>query len=277
MNLLDSVDYRIERWRYQSLLGVRKIIWMYAFLGLLAFFPAYSFGKLAASTTHLSTKAIKINPKITTSPKFRIEPATALSYGNQRGFYAKISNKVDDSVKNIGYFPWVYRYKISDINGVPIAEGTNTSYLLPNADTYVIAPVTNEKGINLAITTDTERSVPVKFDLAQSKLLEIPTVAVTNNPDPTLLSDNPKLMNIRFSVSNTSTYHIRTTDCIFLLRNPDGQVIGIGRYTVPDLKKNEVREVIFTYPTPDLGTTVSIEVIPQVNYLDEENLKLTVE
>ena len=169
MNLLDSLDYRLEKWRYQSFLGIRKIVWMYVGIALLALFPAMSVGRLVSNIVISKNTPITIIPYSTDVPNFRIEPATALSYGNKRGFYARVSNKVDDTKKTIGYNPWVYRYSIKDINGTTLVEGTNSSYLLPNSDTYVVGPVTDQPGIKFEIVTDTTRSIPQKFDISQTK------------------------------------------------------------------------------------------------------------
>jgi hypothetical protein len=276
MNLLDSLDYRLEKWKYQSLLGIRKIVWLYTVIAILALFPMMSIGRLIANTVILKPAAVPVTPYSSEAPKFKIEPATALSYGDKRGFYARVSNKIDDQRKNIGYYPWVYRYAIKDINGKTVVEGTTTSYLLPNADTYIIGPVTDQPGISFEIITDTTRSVAQKFDISRTKLLEIPTVKATNTQTPTPVDNNPNLTKVQFSINNTSNYTINSVDCIFIIRNPDGQIVGIGKYTADDLKKKEIREVSLSYPAPVLGTSATLEVLPQVNYLNEENLKLVV-
>lgn len=277
MNLLDSFDYRLEKWRYESFLGLRKIVWLYISIALLAVFPAFSTGRFVANLVTARSEQPKVQPFVTDSPNFRIETPSALSYGNNlRGFYARVSNRIDDSRRNIGYSPWVYRYEITDINNTVIESGQATTYLLPNSDSYIIGPVIRQAGINFKITTDTTRSVATKFDLASSRLLEIPIVTVANSARPVINSDNPQLLDIRFSIQNQSLYSIRAVDCIFIIRNPDGQIIGIGKFIAANLNKNEIREIALSYPAPNLGTNASLEVLPQVNYLDEENLKLVI-
>jgi hypothetical protein len=276
MSILDSLDFRIEKWKYQSFIGIRKIIWFYTGITILALFPIFSLSKLVATLFTPRGTIPFVTPYSSQAPNFKIEPATALSYGTKRGFYAKISNKIDDTRKTIGYYPWVYRYAIKDINGKTVVEGTGESFLLPNSDSYIIGPVTDQPGISFEITTDVTRSTAQKFDIAQSKLLELPSVRATNNQAPTPVENNPNLTKVQFTIVNDSIYQLGQVDCIFLIRNPDGQIIGIGKYTAENLKKKEIREVSFSYPAPVLGTTSTLEVIPQVNYLNEENLKLVI-
>lgn len=277
MNLLDSFDYRLEKWRYESFLGLRKIVWLYVGIGLLALFPAYGAGRFVANIVTTRNTTPIAQPFVTDSPNFRIETPAALSYGNNlRGFYARVSNKIDDQRKNIGYNPWVYRYEITDINNTVIESGQTTSYLLPNSDSYIVGPVIRQSGINFKIITDTSRSIATKFELASSNLLEIPIVTVVNSSKPTPSNTNPQLVDIKFSIQNQSLYSLRNVDCTFIIRNPDGQIIGIGKFAATNLAKEEIREISFSYPAPNLGTNATLEVLPQVNYLDEENLKLLI-
>lgn len=275
MSVLNSFEYVLERWRYQSFLGLRKIIWFYTILGLLSLFPAFITGTLIGSFFVAKTSSVAVTKLFTERPNFKLEASTALSYtGDKRGFYAKVSNKIDDTRKTIGYDPWVYKYTISDSTGKVVDQGSHTSYLLPNADSYIVGPVISGKGIKFDVTTDLENSVPTKFDLASSKLPEIPVIKVSNTSNPELVPDHPELVKIKFSLNNQSYYTIGTVDCTFIIRNVDNQIIGIGTYAVNNLVRQTIRTVEFNYPAPTLGTNTTLEVYPQFNYLNEENLKL---
>lgn len=275
MNLLDSFDFRLQKWRYQSVLGVKKIVWFYVAVALLALIPSSGIGNVVASVVLPKPNPVVVNPLITDAPNFRIDPSTALSYANnKRGFFVRVSNRIDDRLRNIGYYPWVYRYAIKDINGRTVNQGSATSYLLPNSDAYVVGPIISEQGISFEVSTDTTKSVAMRFDLAQSTLQEIPSIQTSNSSFS--VNSNPSLLDISFTLNNSSRYDIGRVDCTFILRNVDQQIIGIGRYSAENMKKSEIRQVKLTYPSPNLGTNTTLEVIPQVNYLDDENIKLNV-
>jgi len=276
MALIDSFDYELEKWKYQSIFGVRKIVLFYTAIALVALLPAYGAGNLIASTVLPRTTPPTVTQLVTAQPRFTVEPASVLSYaGNKRGFFVRVSNRSDEQLRTIGYKPWIYNYVIRDINNVVVRQGTNSSYLLPNSDTYVIGPIITEPGISFEINTDTTRSVATRFELAQSNLQEIPIIE-TSNSSFQVSTTNPNLLDIRFTLNNTSQYDIRSVDCIFLLRNVDRQIIGIGKFVAEKVNKKEIRQVALTYPAPNLGTNTTLEVIPQINYLDEENIKLNV-
>jgi hypothetical protein len=275
--LLESWDVNLERWRFQSILGIRKIVWFYCVICVLLTLPTGIIGQVLANVLTPRVSNILVQTKQISHPVFTIEPDDAVQYeGNKRGFFATVSNQSSTVNTGIGYSRWVYRFALYDINGKALITGRNTSFLLPEDTTYIVGPVTDEQGLKFEINTVKEASTPVEFALATSNLVEIPRVFVTNTVKPETSVDNPNTVQIKFSIENTSVYNIKETECIFIIRDRDSKIIGIGRYITENLASKEIREVNLQYPKPTLGNSDQLEVKTSINYLDPENLVLQI-
>ena len=272
MSYVDKISYTLTKWRYQPIFGLKKILWLIIAITVLLTPIAYW-------TTNLAVKAATrpqfedIVQQITIPhPELSIQypsnPSTLSYENNKRGFYAAVTNKQD---VNIGYNPWVYDYKILDASNRVVEEGTRSSYLLPNERTYVTGPITNAQGLTFEVETNLEKSVPVEFILENSDLTALPQIKVVNRSFNDL--DNDEHVNINFSLSNDTLYDLNKIDAYFLLYNKDDRIIGIGRFKVESMPKGQIEEVNITFPKPSdgLGTINFLEVLPVVNYMDNEN------
>lgn len=278
-NILDSLQYKIEKSRAEVVFGLKRIVWWLLILSLLLMVPAFFLGKISAKiliNKNLNYPAI--NKISTLKPDLTIGPSNTLSYSdNNRGYYLKVSNKngKSDAKKDVGYYPWVYDYVIKNAAGKEVETTQVVSYLLPNHEKYVIGPVSRDSGLKFEIRTNEEKSVPVRFNLQESPYPELPKIDVINS---SIKNDSrtKDLVEISFIIKNQSNYLIKKVDNYFVIRNMDNRIIGVGRYTSDDLDALEQRTISLKYPNPNLGSNTTLEVIPEYNFMDQENLVLRV-
>jgi hypothetical protein len=277
--ILDSSQFKYEKARAELLWGLKKIVWVFMILTLVLIVPAYYAGTSAANSFISADKEKPLVNQISTVlPEYSIDRANILAYNDgKRGYYVKVSNKItrDPIKRDVGYFPWVYDYTIKDSSGTILETTQKVSYLLPNQDTYVIGPISKDAGLQFEIKTNEEKSVPRRFNLKSSQFTELPSVTIVSKAITKVKKDNPNLVDIGFTIRNNSNYDIKSVDNFFLLRSVDAKIIGVGRYTTDNLKANSQQEIALAYPNPNLGTNTSIEVSPQYNYLDQENVVLS--
>ena len=276
--VLDSTQFKFEKARAELFWGLKKIVWLFIIVVIVAIVPIY-FAGVAAADAFVPRDSSKpqINEISTIRPDYKIDSANVLTYNDgKRGYYVKISNKItNDPIKrDIGYFPWVYDYTIRDSSGTILETTQKVSYLLPNQEMYVIGPISKDPGLQFEVKTNEQKSVPRRFSVKNSPYTTLPVLTVVNKAITKVKKDNSNLVDIGFTVQNTSNYDIKTVDNFFILRSVDSKIIGVGQYTTDNLKANSQQEINLAYPNPNLGTNTSIELIPLYNYLDQENVVL---
>jgi hypothetical protein len=274
--LFNTLEYRIEKYRVDKFLGIKKIVWAASGIMLVLMVPFYFTGVLIAKYSIHNASTQRVIRRSEVQPKYTIEEGPTLTYSSgTRGFYSIINNRNNSETSSIGYYPWVYNWVLEDSTNNILEKGTKVSYMLPNTEFYVIGPVTEKPALRYKIETDIVKSVPVSFSIQSSQYKEVPTITVINRKQPTLSADNSDSITLGFTLRNATSYNIGAVDAFFTIRNLDSKIIGVGQYTLTNLKAGEIQPVTLTYPNPDLGTNTNIEVLPLVNYLDEENLVLS--
>jgi hypothetical protein len=272
MNIQDTFEYRLEKWRIEEIFGLKKIVWMITIVLIVLTIPMYLLGRLLANTLTIfnpTTSSVQIN-----KGKFPIleqEQVQIFTYSDgSRNYIQKINNKNSTNSFNTGISPWIYSFATKNANGETIDSGSSSYYILPNVDNYIVGDFNTSGGINFEVTTNTELSTPVNY----TDTSELPVLNVSNILNPReIVSTN--FIELGFSVLNSSSYKIKNIDCIYLMRNVDSQVIGAGKYTIDELDSKDSKTVKLKYPNPDLGTKTSLEVITQYNYLNPDTLTIS--
>lgn len=272
-NKIFGISYFLERWRAESLFGLKKIVWLFIVITLILLLPSYWVGKFVGNNMTPTKSAIDTVNLSLDAPDYTIQDNTTVTYEDgSRGYYARINNK--NSNTNTGYMPWIYSYSIYDSTGKKITDGNVTTYLAPNSEMYIIGPITREAGLKFEINTDAANSKIVKYDKPSILAGIQSNIKVTNVQSPEERTDDPNLINIAFTVANNSNYNIKKVELVFNIKNKDQKIIGIGKYTVSDFAAGTQRDINLTHPKPRQGTNLVVEVIPYVNYMDSNNLQI---
>jgi hypothetical protein len=272
MKIQDTFEYRLEKWRIEEIFGLKKIVWIVVLISLLFLIPVYLLGRALANTLTIfspTTSQVTINQG--TFPELEFEKVQIFSYSDgSRNYLQKIKNKNTTSSLNTGISPWIYSFTTKDANGDTKDSGSSSYYILPNIDNYIVGDFNTAGGVNFEVKTNTELSNAIKT-VEQENL---PKLNVNNIINPKEIVGS-NFIELGFSVLNDSIYKIKNIDCIYLMRNVDGQIIGAGKYTIDELDSKDSKTIKLKYPNPDLGTKTSLEVVTQYNFLNPDTLSIS--
>ncbi len=275
MTTFNSLEYKLEKYKYQTIFGLRKITWIIIGMVIILLMPAYLIGFYSADMTQIgkydTSKEIVNALTESRSVEYKITKKDTLqAITGERDLYVKIDTKED---KHLGYYPWIYTYTIYDRSDKIVKQDTVSSYLLPDEELYLVIPVEETKGIRLEIETNQDQSRIIYYDDSLPQFFKDPDIEVKSysfQPN----ENNDELFDVEFSLENKNNFvDIGKVDVYYILRSIDKNILGIGKYSFNDFFHNTIKEVSLKYPKPLHGTINSIEIVPVVNFLDIENIQ----
>ncbi len=154
-----------------------------------------------------------------------------------------------------GVYSISYHFKFYDSDQVVIAERSGTTFLPPNK----ISPI-----FEGAISTGARVPVRSSFEFTETPLWRKdfksgPELIVTKK----VFSEDNSLPRIDATVLNNSVQTIAQADVIAIAYDAAGNAMAFGKTLVEDIKKNESKDIVFTWREPFPSTVSKIEVIPR--------------
>ncbi len=211
-------------------------------------------------------------PKMITAEPYVIGPTQVIDLVNgQKVLFVSVNNKVNP---NVGFFPWVYTYQVLSETGEVLEQRTIfDEFLLPDEQTYIVVYTTNPRAARLRIQLDEINSILIPHNPDSPNFSQPPKIVqrqatLTENPN----GDSYKI-NILFR--NDDRFDVKQIDVIYLLRDQNGEVVGINKSILTGFLAGTDREIpVVDLPKPkkQLDRKPFLEVIVRINFLNPETL-----
>jgi hypothetical protein len=208
--------------------------------------------------------AIVAKPSFTQSQDLIIGKTAVIRTGaDTYAAYALVENKNLD----LSFQKADYEFSFFTSNNTKVASARGSLYALPNQKKYVIASrVSSSESLASA-------SLSVQTVQWQKKSV-IPQIAL-HAPEPSLYNTlNPLELVAEGVVANNSPYRLATVRIVFLLFDKAGDIIGASERLEYSVKPNERRAYVQRWPSVYTDEVARIEVLPETNALDGNNLIL---
>jgi hypothetical protein len=276
MSFTDSLSRQVETASLYFQGGVRRSVIIFTGVCIVLMAPAFFLGQsLSAIWSTLPANSDKIQNKNIYIQKFLSEneysidrsQLVPLSTGGTV-LYTTINNRQN---LDYGYYPFVYRVQVLDIQNSIIYEKIEQSYLLPGDIKYVVVAPGDDRGVSLRVSTEPDTRTllynPQSINLSKRINVEIRNPSVTDNDgDPNLI--------LRASIKNNDIVRLKVVDLMYLIRDNRDRVVGIGQYKLENLQPGEERDFYLTYPKPRYRRATRLDIRTFVNYLDNNNIVL---
>lgn len=271
---MSNWQYRLENLSIWFQGGVRRSFLIFAGIVLVLLAPTYFLGILASNfwfnTPSLNSRALdfslKFRPKEIQEQEWIISDTQIVPLANKENtLYISINNKANPS---IGYFPFVYTLQVLDANGRILSQEKKVSYLLPAEVKFISINTASAQAAKLNLIRENETR-PVYYN---------PNNQVLKQPDIRLVSQN--LRDITYTpdleisavFKNEDKIKIGRVDILYLIRDAQQSVVGIGEYSFENFLPQTEREIKLRYPKPDGRSFKFLDIRWTVNYLDQKNL-----
>ncbi len=262
----DVMQRNIEHFSLWFQGGIRRGILIFFVVALVLLAPFYFLGQLTSGLY----KAVwfdssnSFNPKQLSIEDYRVSSTQVAPLANgQNDLYVTIDNKNNPTV---GYFPWIYTVQILDKDNVILSQDTIRSYLLPGDVTYVIGKNRDPNGVKLNLIKESGTQ-PVQYNAESNSILKAPNIEVVGQgfkDSPT----NKDELNVSAYFKNNDIVTIKSVDVLYIIRDTQQSVVGIGTYNFRGFTPGSEREMQISYPKPKDRVPKFIELRWFVNYLD---------
>ena len=228
----------------------------------------FSGSTLPANPDHIQNKNIYIR-KILSENDYSIDRSqlVPLSKGGTV-LYTTINNRQN---QDYGYYPFVYRVQVLDIQNSIIYEKIEQSYLLPGDIKYVVVAPGDDRGVSLRVSTEPDTRTllynPQAINLSKRINVEVRNPTVTDG-------DGEASLVLRATIKNNDIVRLKVVDLMYLIRDNRDRVVGVGQYKLENLQPGEEREFYLTYPKPRYRRATRLDIRTFVNYLDDNNIVL---
>lgn len=277
MAFTDSLSRQIETASLYFQGGVRRSVLIFAGICIVLMAPAFFLGQsmsaiwstLPANSDRIQNKNIYIE-KILSENDYSIDRSqlVPLSSGGTV-LYTTINNRQN---QDYGYYPFVYRVQVLDIQNTIIYEKIEQSYLLPGDIKYVVVSPGDDRGVSLRVSTEPDTRTllynPQAINLSKRINIEVRNPTVTDG-------DGEASLVLRASIKNNDIVRLKVVDLMYLIRDNRDRVVGIGQYKLENLQAGEEREFYLTYPKPRYRRATRLDIRTFVNYLDDNNIVLS--
>jgi hypothetical protein len=277
MAFSDSLSRQIETASLYFQGGVRRSVIIFAGICIVLMAPAFFLGQslsaiwstLPANPDHIQNKNIYIQ-KILSENDYSIDRSqlVPLSTGGTV-LYTTINNRQN---QDYGYYPFVYRVQVLDIQNSIIYEKIEQSYLLPGDIKYVVVAPGDDRGVSLRVSTEPDTRTllynPQAINLSKRINVEVRNPTVTDG-------DGEASLVLRALIKNNDIVRLKVVDLMYLIRDNRDRVVGVGQYKLENLQPGEEREFYLTYPKPRYRRATRLDIRTFVNYLDDNNIVLS--
>ncbi len=129
----------------------------------------------------------------------------------------------------------------------------------------------NDRGSDLRVTTE-PRTQAVNFNPESDTLSSRVNIDV-RNPLVKETADG-KALELTATLKNTDLVDLYNVDLLYIVRDNQDRVIGIGQLKVQNIFSGEEKNFFVTYPKPLFRRATKLEITPSVSYLDTNNIRL---
>jgi len=177
--------------------------------------------------------------------------------------------KVSNPNNSFGAGTFKYVFNLKNETGASVGTSEGTSFILP-ADTRYVAKigVTTSGG---SIPTSAEFSISdVKWETLEG--ISKPQIGVYGKNfgiDPSGIGSK-----VEGTIRNESTYDLKKIEVVIVLRDERGDVIGINTTQRDSIRAKEQQNFQVTWPTAIEENVQKIEIDPQTNVFDSQNLSI---
>lgn len=207
---------------------------------------------------------IEARPSFQNPKQAVVSPVTVLALGNNNyAAYAQVTNdNFELAADNI-----TYNFSFKTGGGDVAASKSGSLFLLPSEKKYLVVPRFSAPE---AIVSGTLTLDPVHWQ----KRFSIPRVSLTGlRPDLSAqVATDP--FTVEAAVRNDSPYQLKKVDLIMLAYGPGSQIKAVIARQELTVNPGEVRKFPVSWPGLDPLTIVKIDVLPQTDVLDSNNLLL---
>lgn len=185
-------------------------------------------------------------------------------FNSNHGYYSAYAQVANDNL-DLAASSIPYHFDFMNGRGELVTTITGTLYLLPNQKKYVVAPRVDSKDSIVSAQL-------VLGEVQWQKRLSIPEVSlraaapfISNETDPlTLIAEG--------AVVNDSPYELSAIRLVFLLYNNSNEIVGVSQrdeFSVPAFGRRAYKQ---TWPDFYANDISRVQVLPDTNTLDNNNL-----
>jgi hypothetical protein len=187
-----------------------------------------------------------------------------------------------------GYDPLVYQVQIVGPDFLPnsksevLYETIEETYILPGKMNYLVINAGKVNGYK-PIFNMLPESQPRSFNPYASDWVNVSEENNTQDDieDRIEISSttvrNPrdnKTLQLSAKVRNQSLFRLREIDLYYEVIDATDAVVGAGYRQITDLKPQEQRSLEIKYPQPKYRRPQNFQIIPRVNFLEENNIQI---
>jgi hypothetical protein len=253
--------------------GVRRSVLIFAGVCMLLIVPFFFLGTVISnfwSTTPINPSKNDLNTKYAS----KVIPEKDLIISSSQNIamldgtkviYVSLDNKANTEV---GYYPFVYNLQILDDNGSLIKEEVGLeTYILPQSVKFLtVSADSRASKINIQKTNRTQK---VLFNQNSKRKKDVNLVVLEPKVEDITFTNNLKISG---KIRNSDTAFVRKFDILYTIRDTRQLVSGIGYLGIENLAPGEERRFELLYPKAEGRTATVLEVLPIINYLDENNI-----
>ncbi len=257
--------------------GVHRWIMVYIVIGMILIFPVYFLGQLGskawyqlpANPAHFVNKELIRSDYLVKNDKILKfdEVGTADLLGDQKMLYTFANNQ---SNKNFGYDPFVYKAQVLDENGKILSETTDSTYILPGEASFISTYSDNPLASDLKII-QLPQSKQVQYNPLTNPLLKKVQLDIRDSSVTELDQSN---LNLKASIKNINNFQINKIDLILIIRDSQDGIVGAKNFSFNNLGPGDERSVELPYPKPKDKNALNIDVRYSVNFLDSDNIRV---
>lgn len=243
---------------YRWMLVIGALALVPAYFGARAFSHDYWQKKLHASL--ISAKPSYENPKPIRAGK------TAISTHGEDVYAVAIeieNQNLDLAVRDVPV-----TVELQDRSGLTVHSEQRKIFLLPGERKYIVLPKVKSKEKLVSAT------ILLPPEISWQKRQNIPKVNITTSPPRTRNVLDPVSFEVSGGFTNKSPYSIKDVHLSVLLYNKQGQIVGASVHDAQSIRPLETRDYKLTWPGVYSTDIDYVDVIPEVDVLNPENLSL---
>lgn len=182
-----------------------------------------------------------------------------------RVIYVSLDNKANVEV---GYYPFVYNLQVLDENGSLIKEEVGLeTYILPQSIKFLnFSTDSRASRVNIKKTPRTQK---ILFNQNSKRKKDVNLQVLEPKVEDITFTNNLKISG---KIRNSDTAFVKKFDILYTIRDTRQLVSGIGYLGIENLSPGEERRFELLYPKAEGRTATVLEVLPIINYLDENNI-----
>jgi hypothetical protein len=237
-------------------------------LAILAIIPAYFISKsLALKYWEQRYKAAKITakPSFTDAKALEVTKVVIIPLtANSVAAVVSLRNEnVDLSLEQVPYIINFY-----DVNKDIVSTIQDKFFLLPNEEKYLIVPkVTSSFPI-------VSGEIQIPDNLPWKKKINLPQVNLLTSVPVGSEQSSPPAYAVDGSFTNNSPYSLKQVRLYFILKNPQGEIVGVSQRDEFSVNPFERRSFKQLWPDFSPGPVATITVLPETNTLDKANISI---